>query len=185
MKTLVLSTCCALACSFAIAQEQLPNSESLPLARRLVIGIGMKTQFEKVLADCIAGFSVAPASARDDFKRNPAHFGGISPQSTYWTQIEAAYALYSAAACRYLSADDFSEFLASEYAGRMSISALRAAVGFYDTPEGAALRVANTEVASTMQRMLVERSRSEIARAEAQVKSEIRRIVEQYRKQPQ
>ena len=158
--------------------------EKLPLARRIVALLAFDSQFEAQIAACSAS---APGTGLDplfEFQRNPAYFGGVSPQSAYWPEIELAYQQYRRRVCSYMSVSEFVEYCANEYASRTTLEELQAAIQFYDSPAGRAFLKANAQVGVAIQRDLVRRMREVTSREDPAVRTELERIVDAYKRAP-
>lgn len=66
------------------------------------------------------------------YVRNPANFSGISPQSSYWPEVETLYRDFYAVACTSSMFGDLEALHTRAYA-TMSLEDLRTAVAFYST----------------------------------------------------
>lgn len=175
-KTLIASLV-IFSCSCVYAQE----AEKLELSRRIVSLLNLERQFDAQIAACAAVPENSTLNPNFEFRRNPAHFGGVSPQSKYWSEVEAAYAKYRQTVCGYMTRSEFIEYSAKSYAERTTLEQLRAAVKFYESADGGAFLKANAAVGVAMQYELVARMRDASARADPIVRAELDRIADQYR----
>src|SRR4030095_12910157 len=86
-----------------------------------------------------------------EFNTNPGTFGGLSPQSAYWPEVEAIYERFRATACAYATAEKFERYIGEQFAGQISEADLRAAIAFYESPEGKRLHKASVRVNDSFQ----------------------------------
>lgn len=180
MRKAVITFVILLACSGAHAQE----AEKLEISRQIVVLLALDQQFDAQIAECTAVPENAVLNPLFEFRRNPGHFSGVSPQSAYWGEVEAAYAKYRETICGYMTRPEFIEYSAKSYASRATLEQLRAAVRFYDSADGRAFLKANAAVGVAMQRDLLARMREATARADPIVRAELDRIAHQYRRNP-
>lgn len=132
-----------------------PASERLALGRQLVDLMGYRESYERTGRMCSypEGSNWDPKTV---VKANPNALGGITPKSVYWPRIEAAFKAYRVAICHVISADSMLEFLAGNFANRLSAQELRAAISFYSSLEGRSL-----------QHVLIEQTQEAMTRIEA------------------
>lgn len=115
-----------------------PASERLALGRQLVDAMGYRESYELTGRMCThpEGSGWDP-KALVEANRNA--LGGITPKSTYWPRMEAVFKAYRLSICRVVSADNMLEFVAGNFANRLSAQEMRAAITFYSTVEGRSL----------------------------------------------
>lgn len=159
-----------------------PHQQAEQLAGQLAQLLGTKEMFSAYLAQCSA-----PNSAYDPkyiFKNDPAHFGGISPQSAYWPEIEALFLNYQQRICAYITAEDFEKYFASYYAKTMTIDELKTAIAFYTSPGGKRLSAANQAANAGFQKFAQEKMAELYKKTSAEISSQVVDVIHKYKKAP-
>jgi hypothetical protein len=116
-----------------------PQQERLTAAKQLARLLQLDRLFQTYLAACESPENT-PFDPRLAFKSDPGGFGGISPQSAYWPDVERIYASYRATACAYATSEKYAQYFEEQYARRLSLEDLRAAIAFYSSPTGKRLQ---------------------------------------------
>jgi hypothetical protein len=116
-----------------------PASERLTLGRQLVERMGYRDMYERTGRMCShpEGSGLDPKTL---VEANPNALGGITPKSAYWPRLEAVFKSYRLSLCQVISADGMLEFMAGNFANRLSAQELRAAITFYSSLEGRSLK---------------------------------------------
>lgn len=116
-----------------VAAEKTPAT--LKLSAQVAELMQMRVAVENVLKQCSnpAGSSF---DAKTAFNSSPGSFGGVSPQSSYWPEVEAIYADYAKGVCAYLTADGFMAYYVGVLAEKNTEQDLRLAAEFYSSPAG-------------------------------------------------
>ncbi len=159
-----------------------PAAERLEMGRQLVELMGYRESYERSGSMC-----TRPEGSNWDPKKlvemNPNQLGGITPKSVYWPRVEAAFKAYRLSLCRVWSADSMLDFLASNFANRLSKQELRAAITFYSSLEGRSLQyVVIGLTQETMMRM--ESAVAVSSPAYKEYASELQRIASDFQKNP-
>jgi hypothetical protein len=123
--------------SLVISVQAYPQStpEKMALAEELV----RLLQYDELQADYLkectspANSSTIAASA---YREHPEAFGGLSPKSTYWSEVEAIYARYRERTCNYVTSERIRSIFAKKFAERASAEDLRASIAFNSSPAG-------------------------------------------------
>ena len=118
-----------------------PQHERLNAAKQLAQLLQLDRLFQAYLSACESPENT-PFDPRLAFKSDPGGFGGISPQSAYWPEVEKIYATYRATACAYATSEKYSQYFVEQYARRLSLEDLKAAIAFYSSPVGKRLQEA-------------------------------------------
>jgi hypothetical protein len=124
-------------CSTVYADD---TDERTLMARRLVQLVDVKAtnldanQCAKVSADESKAFIAL-------YVRNPAGFGGISPQSAYWPEVAAAYRDIFSVMCGSSTSNSLEALRVKAYS-TMSLADLRTAVDFYSSPVAHEMKLA-------------------------------------------
>ena len=111
------------------------NPTKLELAEQLTKLLHFDKLFDAYLADCARPEGPRDAAAAA-YEASHESFGGISPNSAYWPEIEAIYSRYRRKTCEYVSTEKFTNYFVEQFAEHASDDDLRAAVAFYSTPAG-------------------------------------------------
>lgn len=153
------------------------------LASQLVELMQVRVMFDAYLKQCDepAGSSFDPKS---EFKAAPASFGGISPQSAYWPEVEAIYSRFRVKACAFATADKFSAYFADQIAKETSETDLRAAIAFYSSPTGKRLQATWLKVNASFQKFSAELMGQAYELARDDYLTEIRELIRRYRAEP-
>jgi hypothetical protein len=159
-----------------------PTTEHEKLAGELARLLGTEEMFAAYLTQC-----TAPTSGYDPrhlFRENPAHFGGISPQSAYWPEIEALFQKYQGRMCAYISAAEFSRFFAEYYGRDLTTAELKAAVDFYSTPGGRKVSLANQTANRAFQAFAQAKMQDLYKSTYSEVSAEVVEVIRRYRRNP-
>lgn len=112
-----------------------PSLVQRQLATELVTLLHGKADYEAYQRQCIANGEADGPQSR--FFANPSAFGGISPQSVYWPEIEEIFRRYTTDACTAgITADEYAEMYVGQIAEHLKEDDLRAAIAFYASPTG-------------------------------------------------
>jgi len=105
------------------------------LAAQLTKLLRLEGMFENYLKACTQPKG-SPFDPKPEFLSNPGSFGGISPQSAYWPEVEAIYTRFRNRACAYAVPEKFAAFFTERFADRLSLEDLQAAIAFHSSPVG-------------------------------------------------
>jgi hypothetical protein len=179
LRWLVLLLSGFLACS---AQGQSLDAR-LKLSNELSELMQIRTMFEASIKHCKEpkGSSFDP---KTEFKADPGSFGGVSPQSVYWPEVEAIYARRLATSCSYTTTDKFAAYYSQQIAQRSTEEDLQAAVAYLSSPAGRRLQSAAVEVNESYQKFAQELMVQSYGSGHEQYQSEIRVVMRKYQKEP-
>ncbi|TFW28025.1 DUF2059 domain-containing protein [Massilia horti] len=157
--------------------------EKLEAARQVVWLTDYKAMFNAYLVQCekSEGTYFDPIVL---FKNDPGAFRGVSPQSAYWPEVEAAYRRYQVRVCGYLTTDEFTEFVARQFADRTSLDDLRASIAFQSSPAGRRIQQASVAVNEAFQAHAQASLQTAVPDAYKEVQFELAAIAEKYRRAP-
>jgi hypothetical protein len=174
---------CILLSSLAFGAHSETTPERLAVARQLVDTMGYKKMYDDALKVCLEseGSLFDPAVA---LETAPDLFQGITPQSAYWPEVQAAYRRFQVRTCNYLSAEEFTQYMAQQYAERNSLDDLRYALTVYSAPAGRRLQKATLEINNAYQVFANETMHKATIEAGKQSQQEVLAIVEKYLKEP-
>lgn len=161
----------------SVRAEQPPGK--LQIAQELVELLKYDQVFQGHLKQCLEpkGSYFDPHST---YQADPAAFGGISPESAHWKEIEQIYRRYQERVCGYSSPNEFAQFFAKAYAERVSEEDLRAAVSFYRSPGGARFQLANVQITQLYQEWAQSTLNSVFQRENQKASEEVKAVVERY-----
>ncbi|MBA4264121.1 MAG: hypothetical protein C0453_03485 [Comamonadaceae bacterium] len=170
----------ALFSAFAHAE---PSADKLKAARQVVELMDYKAMFNAFLSQCQqpSGTFLDPKAA---FKTDPGAFRGLSPQSAYWPEVEEVYRKYQVRVCKYLSAEEFSEYVAAQYASRASLEDLNTSIAFQSSPAGRRMQQASLAVNEAFQAYAQSSLRSVYREAYKETQADLSAIAERYSKEP-
>lgn len=155
----------------------------LALAEQLTKLLHFDSLFKAYLADC-----ARPEGPRDaataTYQATPEIFGGISPKSAYWPEVEAIYSRYHRKTCEYFSAEKFTNYFVEQFAERAGEDDLRASVAFYSTPAGKRIQSITLEVNIAFNDYVAQLGRKSGADAQAEFQREIRALEKRYQEAP-
>lgn len=121
---------------------------------------------------------------RRTFTSNRDAFGGITPWSLYWDEIVALYAKYQARTCASVSAERYAAYVTDQYASKLSLKDLQAAVKFYSSPAGRRFNEAAVDTSASFQAFLFVQTNAAIPDAARDLRREVQAVVERYRQDP-
>ena len=171
----------ALVCP-ALAYGQ-PQQERLTAAKQLARLLQLDRLFQAYLSACESPENT-PFDPRLAFKSDPGGFGGISPQSAYWPDVEKIYATYRATACAYATSEKYSQYFVEQYARRLSLEDLNAAIAFYSSPVGKRFQEAVVSADRDFQQYANQLMLEAYEIANAQYQRDIRDLQRRYRANP-
>ena len=172
-----------LICAFFGGLSASSPSDKSKLAAELSTVLGTEEMFAAYLHACTA--SNVGYDPKDEFRANPAYFGGISPQSSYWPEVETVYRNYQRQVCGYITAADFRKFYADHFASALSAEELRAAIQFYSTVGGKKLRATNLLANEAFQQYAQSKLGALYKKSAFEGRADIAKIVQRYKKNPQ
>lgn len=94
-----------------------PPTAALKLAREVVKRLNVKALYDETLAECVKEGDKSDAT--ELFESDPAPFGGLSPKSAYWPEVEGVFRRQTLRVCQAFTTDDYAEALARQLAGRL------------------------------------------------------------------
>jgi hypothetical protein len=157
---------------------------NLPLARKLVEVLEVKAVFESHSVACRIEVQGSPFDPRAVLQREPGAFGGITPQSSYWPEVEAVFKRYQELSCSRVSPGELAEFCARRYAEHGSPEDLQAAIDFYSSEIGKRLVRVNQEVNVELNKYSLELAQAAARELFPQHYEAVRAIAERYRMAP-
>lgn len=156
---------------------------TLELGAQLADVMRMRDMVDAVIKQC-SDPQGSSFDAQAAFTSSPGSFGGISPQSSYWQEVEAIYAEYRRGACAYLTADGFLAYYAGVLAEKNSEEDLRIALQFYSSPAGKRFRDSLVFASVAFQDYTGESIRQATASAAENYQSSMRAVIRKYKKDP-
>jgi hypothetical protein len=168
-----------LACS---AQAQSPDTRR-QLSDQLVELMKVRTMIDASLQQCNQS-SGSRFDPKVEFRSSPGSFGGISPQSSYWPEVEAIYGRYRATACAYVTPDKLASHYSQLLAQRSSEEDLRAAVAYFSSPAGRRMQDVAVQINESFQKFSQELMLQAYEMAREQFQVEFRVLLRQYQKEP-
>ncbi len=118
------------------------------------------------------------------FATDPASFGGLTPQSAYWPEVQSAYKKYEERMCQYASREDFASIYSDELTRDLSTAELHDAINFYASPLGKKLISGNARANDVFQREASQRMAKLYRSAYAATASDLAEIVRKYKANP-
>lgn len=121
-----------------------PSAETEELGKQLTKLLRFDEMFQSSLKACTEPEGT-PFDPRVEFTLSPESFGGISPQSAYWPEVEEIYKRFQFKACSYASPQKLSNFFSERLASKLSAEDLKAAIAFHSSPVGKRIGQATIE----------------------------------------
>jgi hypothetical protein len=119
------------------------------------------------------------------FLKDPAAFGGVSPQSKYWPEVEAAYARYQRRLCGSVNAKELAKMYGEVLARELSTDELRKSVEYYESAAGRKLMRSSVRANEEFMRSTADKYKALSTDAFAETQTELRAIAEKYRRKPE
>ena len=176
-----ITACSLLASSNAIAQS---TPRKLELATELMKLLRVEDSFSAYLRECSKPEG-SPFDPKTEFQSNPGSFGGISPQSAYWPEVEGIYARFRATSCAYATPEKFSRFYVQHFAESVSEEDLLVSIAFQSSPTGRRLQEAVVGANAGFQAFATQLMYEAYESARAQFQTDIRVLQRKYRANPQ
>lgn len=153
-------------------------------ARRLVDLLQIDSIYQDVSNACTDLADTASA-ARKSYDANPKAFGGLSPRSAYWPDVEALYRRYRAEACTGTTLQAAKEIYVQVFAQRLSLDELERAAADLATPEGQALQAASREASRRLSVLQVVQQERATAAATQRFRDKMRELAVRFEADPQ
>jgi hypothetical protein len=122
--------------------------------------------------------------AKTLFTSNPGSFGGISPQSVYWPEVESIYVEYRSGTCTYLNVDSFLAYYAGVLSNKNTEEDLRAALRFYSSPAGKRFQESIVFASVAFQEYASESIKKSVKEANEKYQMAMRDLIRKYKKEP-
>lgn len=176
MRLLLAIALTSLCCIAAAA-----DNPKIDAARRLV----ELMQFDQAYRDVDnACQNRKPGDAHAAYAADPQAFGGISPRSAYWGDVEALYSAYWVAACGTSDTAAIKNIYVQVYANRLSLAELQYVIASMESPAGRQTQVANLEAARLMIAYQQERQEQNVAKATDRFERALREMMAKYKAAP-
>ncbi len=166
-----------------------PASDSKTEIRKQALAAQLTTlmQARRIATDFLEQCSKLEGSQVDprrSFTANRDAFSGITPWSFYWDEIVALYAKYQARTCASISAERYAAYVTDQYASKLSLKDLQAAVRFYSSPAGRRFNDAAVDTSASFQAFLFLQTNAVIPDAARDLRRDVAGVVERYRQDP-
>lgn len=159
-----------------------PSAERLKLSSQLVELMNIRAASDSALQACKDPKNRV-VTATSDYKANPNAFGGISPKSAYWTEVEAVYDRYDAITCASVNSEEFVAFWVKTLA-EQSEADLRAAVAYWASSAGKRMQAAMLRAGEVFQQFSTEKSRMPTEAARLRFRAELTELRRKYEAHP-
>jgi hypothetical protein len=176
------------AATFVLSAHAQPANDSpassekrIALAMQLLDLIGYRASWSESSKQCTKGM---PSEARKAFTSSPGSFGGLSPQSAYWPDVERIYIKYEKTKCAAFGNEVFYRSFAEGYARELSDADLNAAIAFYSSDTGKRIQRATVEASVTLTREMARKMTQIDTEATAAFRLELRDLMSKYREDP-
>lgn len=161
-----------------------PTPSQLKLGQELASLLKTQSMFEAYLKHCSATSGAYAFDPKSAFKDDPGSFGGVSPQSSYWPEVEELYRAYQKEVCAYLTPEGFQSFYAQKYAEHTSEADLQAAVAFYSSLAGRRLQQSSVLINEAFQIHANELLGSAYRTAYKKMNADLRALIRKYQHDP-
>jgi Uncharacterized protein conserved in bacteria (DUF2059) len=161
-----------------------PTTKQLELGRKLADLLRTQSMFEAYLKQCVASGDANVFDPKTAFRIDPGAFGGVSPQSAYWPEVETIYREYQSETCAYLTPGAFQSFYGRKYAEYATEADLQAAVEFYSSPAGARLQESSVRINEAFQGYAQELIGNASRSAYTKIGAKLKELMRKYRAEP-
>jgi len=124
------------------------------------------------------------ADARASFDAAPASFEGITPESTYWGEVEATFKACREDACGALDIGAVKNIYTQVFANRLSEAELETTIATMSTPGARRTQAASREAARLLMAYMLERQQADVARATARFQRSLGDLKSRYKATP-
>jgi hypothetical protein len=159
------------------------TAATLELSTQLTKLMQMRTMVDAMLKQC-SDPQGSSFDANTAFTSSPGSFGGVSPQSAYWPEVEAIYADYRAGACAYLTADGFMAYYAGILAEKNTEEDLRAALRFYSSSAGKRFQDSMVAASVAFQEYANDSVKRATTDANEKYQAAMRSLIRKYKREP-
>lgn len=159
------------------------DTSHVAAARRLVDLIGIEQMYGDVDAACRANIS-RPLDAREAYAANPEAFGGVSPRSAYWVEVERLFQAYGQDACGVSDIDAIKDIYVQVFSNRLSIAELETVTAAQLTPEGRKTKLAMLEAARLMIRHQLAQQQKNVEKAHERYEQGVQAVAAKYKAVP-
>lgn len=160
-----------------------PTAERLALAEELVRLLRVEKSVAAYLEQC-AKPEGSPFDPMVAFRSDPGSFGGISPQSSYWPEVKAAYTRFQTTACSYATPEKLTRHYVEKLATDVSEEDLRAVIAFNRAGPGLRVQDAVLAANASFQPFAAKLMSEAYERATKDFQQQLRELVRKYRRDP-
>jgi Uncharacterized protein conserved in bacteria (DUF2059) len=119
------------------------------------------------------------------YKKEPESFGGVSPDSKLWPEVEVAYAKFQTRMCSQMTPTDLLMLYADIMTSELSDDELRGAVAFFTSSAGKQIVKASARANEEFMRRYGENFQKLATEMWSQTRSELMAIAERHKSNPQ
>lgn len=163
------------------AAEKTPAT--LELSTQLTELLRVRAMVDAMLKQC-SDPEGSSFDARTAFASSPGSFGGVSPQSTYWPEVEAIYADYRIGTCAFLTVDNFMTYYAGVLAENNTEEDLRIVLRFYSSSVGKRFQDSQVVASVAFQEYANDSMKKATTQASEKYMVAMRAIIRKYKKDP-
>ncbi len=167
--------------SAVIAYADTPQTRILK-ARELVSLLRYDENIENSRNSCRA--QAKTVRAEEKVAEEPGYFGGITPQSVYWSEIKAVYESYFEVGCQYLDKPRILQALEEKFANSLSEKELDEVLVFHRTQTSKKFQEATIAVRRELNDLVSGGFIEQRKEAERQYRKKFNDIVTKYRRDP-
>ena len=118
------------------------------------------------------------------YRTDPQSFGGVSPESNYWPEVESAYSKFQSRICAHMSAKDLLGLYAELMTAAMSDDELRQSIAFFSSPAGKRIVAASANAEKELMLRAGDKLQKLAAELWSETRLEVVAIAEKYKKNP-
>jgi hypothetical protein len=167
------------------AAAQADNANAEMLAKRMVKLMRISDTYVEINSQCAGEKSAIAADLLEVYRSRPADFGGISPESNYWPEVERIYYRYRGAGCMAASPETIEAIYTAVYSKYMSVADLEKVIAFYETPAGARMQEAGRQLGRELATYVYAATDAATNAAPAQFKRDIADLIARYKSEHQ
>lgn len=158
-------------------------AEKVPAAVQLAELMHVRAMVDAVVKQCNKPEG-SSSEAKTSFTSNPGSFGGISPQSAYWPEVEAIFVEFRSGTCSYLNVDGFLAYYAGILADKNTEEDLQTALRFYSSPAGKRFQESIVFASVAFQEYAGESIKKSTIEANEKYRMAMRDLIRKYKKEP-
>ena len=168
------ATCCLAAAS---------DTPEVNAAKRLFDLMGVDVMYADVDAACRKNMN-RTLDARASYVVDPNAFGGMTPSSANWRELEQVFEDYGRDACGVSDIDAIKQIYVQLLSTRLSLAELESTIASQLTPAGQKTRLAMIDGARLLMTYQLAQQQKNVAKANERIEIRMRALADKYKEAP-